>query len=51
MRRQEWCPNAFLMRSKQREPEINSEPELQIRRANGESEAMGTWQEVAETLP
>lgn len=51
MRRKEWCPKAFLMRTKQREPEINSEPELKVRRASGESEAVGTWQEVAETLP
>lgn len=51
MRGKECCLNAFLMRAKQREPEINSEPELQSRRSNGESEAMGNWQEAAETLP
>lgn len=51
MRGKECRLNAFLMRAKQKEPEINSEPELQSRRTNGESEAMGTWQEVAETLP
>lgn len=51
MRGKECCPNAFLMRAKQREPEINSEPELQSRRTNRESEATGTWQKVAETFP
>lgn len=39
------------MRAKQREPETNSEPELQSRRSSGESEAAGPWQEAAETLP
>lgn len=51
LRGKECCPNAFLMRAKRREPETNSEPELQSRRTSGESEAMGTWQAVAETLP
>lgn len=39
------------MRAKRREPEINSDSGLQSRRTNGEGEAMGTWQEVAEILP
>lgn len=51
LRGKECCLNAFLMRAKWREPEINSEPGLQIRRTSGEGEAMGTWQEVAEILP
>lgn len=51
MRGKECCPNAFLMRAEEGEPETNSEPELQSRRTSGESEAMGTWQAVAETLP
>lgn len=39
------------MRANQREPEISSEPELYSSRTNGESGAMRTWQEAAETVP
>lgn len=50
MRGKECCLNAFLMRPKQRKPEINSEPELQSRRTNGESEAIETLPEMIENL-